>query len=176
MFSTLMHASKPDPSIVFEQFKFFPVIMIFFVAGLFGWLWSIAIGFQQQIPENIKMKINRFRIFFFIPLIYIVLISFGISILLNNLPDFIEKNSQPNMGIIGGLMIILVPLHLFSMFCIFHTLYFVAKTYKTVELQRETTFSDFVGEFLMLWFYPIGIWIIQPKINSIVDGTTKLPA
>jgi hypothetical protein len=55
------------------------------------------------------------------------------------------------------------------MFCIFYTLYFVAKTFKTVELQREVKFSDFAGEFFMIWFYPIGIWIIQPKINKMIE-------
>jgi hypothetical protein len=52
-------------------------------------------------------------------------------------------------------------------------LYFVAKTFKTVELQREVSFSDFVGEFFMIWFYPVGIWIIQPKINKMIEEQSK---
>lgn len=55
-------------------------------------------------------------------------------------------------------------------FCVIYSLYFVAKTFKTVELQREVKFSDFAGEFFMIWFYPIGIWIIQPKINKMIEG------
>jgi hypothetical protein len=70
---------------------------------------------------------------------------------------------------IGGLMIIVFPLHLFSMFCIFYCLYFVAKTFKTVELQREVQFSDFAGEFFLIWFFPVGIWVIQPKINKMIE-------
>jgi hypothetical protein len=71
-------------------------------------------------------------------------------------------------------MAIIFPLHLFSMFCIFYCLYFVSKTFKTVELQRETTFSDFAGDFFLIWFYPIGIWIVQPKINKMVEETPSL--
>ena len=48
-------------------------------------------------------------------------------------------------------------------------MYFVAKTLKTVELQKEVLFSDFAGEFFIVWFFPIGIWIIQPKINKIIE-------
>ena len=59
--------------------------------------------------------------------------------------------------------------HILSMFGIFYSLYFVAKTFKTVELQREVTFSDFAGEFFMIWFFPIGIWVIQPKINKMIN-------
>ena len=47
-------------------------------------------------------------------------------------------------------------------------LYKAAKTIKTVELQKKVTFSDFAGEFFLLWFSPIGIWILQPKINKFV--------
>lgn len=67
------------------------------------------------------------------------------------------------------MMAIIVPLHLFSMFCIFYCLYFVAKTIKTAELQRETAFSDFVGEFFLIWFFPIGIWFIQPRVNQLAE-------
>ena len=31
----------------------------------------------------------------------------------------------------------------------------------------ETEFSDFAREFFMILFYPIGIWIIQPRINKL---------
>ena len=63
----------------------------------------------------------------------------------------------------------IIPLHLFAMFCLFYCLYFVSKTFKTAETQRKVAFGDFAGEFFMLWFFPIGIWIIQPKINKMVD-------
>jgi hypothetical protein len=60
-------------------------------------------------------------------------------------------------------------LHLLSMFGIFYSLYFVAKTIKTVELQTKVSFSDFAGEFLLIWFFPIGIWVVQPKINKMIN-------
>jgi hypothetical protein len=31
-------------------------------------------------------------------------------------------------------------------------------------------FGEFAGEFFMLWFYFIGIWIIQPKINKMAEN------
>jgi hypothetical protein len=56
------------------------------------------------------------------------------------------------------------------MFFIFYSLYFIAKELKSVELQKPVTFSDFAGEFFLLWFFPIGIWIIQPRINKIFES------
>jgi len=63
--------------------------------------------------------------------------------------------------------------HLFSMFCLFYCLYFIAKALKTVELQRPVTFSDYAGEFFLLWFYPVGVWILQPRINQIFAATPE---
>jgi hypothetical protein len=137
------------------------------MGAIFGWQWSVAMGLQKMIPAGIQMKVTQFKIFFFIPVVYMVLFSVLISSMFN--PD-IFHGGQPNLQIFY-LFPIIFPLHLLSMFCIFYCVYFVAKTIKTVELQREVTFSDFVAEFFLVWFHFIGIWILQPKINKMVDGS-----
>ncbi|MFN6945157.1 MAG: hypothetical protein ACK4ND_09435 [Cytophagaceae bacterium] len=157
---------NPDPTMMFDYMKFFPVIMILFMAVYFGWFWSVAIGLQKKVPGNVKMKLKKFKIFFFIPLVYIVLFLFFFSFIMYGL---FSSGAEPNLQFVGLTISIIVPLHLFSIFCMFYSLYFVAKTFKTVELQRDVKFEDFTGEFFMIWFYPIGIWILQPKINKMVE-------
>ena len=85
-----------------------------------------------------------------------------------------QNETGPSGGLISGIFGIILPLHFLSMFGILHSMYFVAKTFKTVELQREVSFSDFAGEFFLIWFYPVGIWIIQPKINKMVENKKTL--
>ncbi|KOF02784.1 hypothetical protein AWW67_00685 [Roseivirga seohaensis] len=148
-----------------------PAIVILVMSILFGWFWSIAIGLQSKIPPTVKMKVNKFKVFFFIPIVYIF--SVLVFMTLFGLSDF-ELNSDFNSVLPVGLLAIMLPLHFLSMFGIFYSLYFVAKTYKTAELQREVSFSDFAGEFFMIWFYPVGIWFIQPKINEMVEGTPPI--
>ncbi len=146
-------------------FSIMPIISTIFMGTLFGWFWSIAIGLQFRIPENIKMKVQKFKIFFLIPIAY-VLIIFGLM--------FFGFNSLENGDSPGPLFpVIIVPIHLFAMFCIFYSMYFIAKTLKTVELQKEVTFSDFAGDFFLLWFFPIGVWILQPKINKMVETSSN---
>tara|TARA_B100000795_G_C22738932_1_gene414480 strand:- start:626 stop:1255 length:630 start_codon:yes stop_codon:yes gene_type:complete len=166
MFFNFGAETPPDPTIMFNYMKFFPIMMIVFMGVFFGWFWSVAIGLQKKVPENVKMKVNKFKIFFFIPMAYMLLITAFMGITMGGL---MESGSEPSGGLIGSMVAIIVPLHLFSMFCIFYSLYFVAKTFKTVELQREVKFSDFAGDFFMIWFYPIGIWIVQPKINKMIE-------
>jgi hypothetical protein len=159
----------PDPSFVFEYLKFFPLMMIITMGTLFGWIWSVVVGLQDKIPDALKFKTGRFKVFFFIPVIYIMLFSFLLSSLISSGPEMIKEDAPENFVKVAGFMMIIFPLHLFSMFCIFHSLYYAAKTFKTAELQRPTTFSDFAGEFFMIWFYIIGVWILQPKINNMVS-------
>jgi hypothetical protein len=160
--------TEPDPMAFLNFFYVFPVLMLVFVGTFFGWFWAIGVGLQNKVPANVKMKTNKFKVFFFIPITYMLLISASIVTLVSGLPVMVEGVTETN-GLIAGSMAIAIPLHLFSMLCIFYCLYFVSKTFKTVELQRETTFSDFAGEFFLIWFYPIGIWIIQPKVNKMAD-------
>lgn len=85
--------------------------------------------------------------------------------------DNINIAIGPNFVLIGQFVAIILPLHLFSIFCMFHTFYFVAKTIRTVEFQQPVKFGDFAGELFLIWFFPIGIWILQPRINKILESS-----
>lgn len=146
--------------------KFTPMILILFMLGFFGWFWAIAIGLQSKIPSDIKSNVTKFKIFFTIPIVYIIAIFESMSFGFDNIFFGDQVLNTKAIGIIIGLVF---PLHFLSMFCIFYCLYFVAKTCKTVELQKRVTFADFAGEFFLFWFFPIGVWIVQPKINKMVD-------
>ena len=158
-----MIITKNDPD---RMMIFSPFIMIIFFLGLFGWFWSIAIGLNEKIPKGIKMKIRKFKILLIIPMIYIPLVFGFMGTLFDNLAN---TSGEPNGTMIGISLAIIAPLHILSVFGLLYSYYYAAKTYKTVELQREVTFSDFAGVFFLLLFFPIGVWIIQPKINSMIE-------
>ena len=165
MFANVDSNGNPDQTGMLNMMKIFPIIMLVYVGLFFGWFWSIGMGLQKFIPTDINMKIKKFKIFFFIPLIYILFLLAIIGTTFYG----ISSGSNAVGGIVGKMLFIVIPMHLFSMFCIFYLLYFVSKTIKTTELKRTVTFSDFIGEFFMIWFFPIGIWFIQPRLNKIVN-------
>ena len=169
MISNLNESRMNQPEQFFDAISFMPLIMAVYIFGLMGWFYSIAIGLQRKIPEPYKMKINRFKIFFYIPVVYISVFIFAIVMMFGNYS--LGLNVTPNL--LGTIFALVVPIHIFSAFCMFYIMYFVSKTIKTVELQREVTFSDYAGEFFMLWFYFIGVWILQPKINKMADLELK---
>ena len=149
-----------NPTVIF---KIMPIMMIFFLGGFFGWLWAVAINLQEKLTADLKLKVNRFKTFLLIPIIYFVIFFVFIDLVMSGA---IENGTVTNHVIFAWI----IPLHLIAVFCIFYCLYFVSKVFKTVELQRKVTFSDFAGEFLMIWFFIIGIWIIQPKINKMIES------
>jgi len=150
--------SSNDPK---TMFYFFPILMIIVIGLFFGWFYALGTNLHKKLPQTAKMNLNRFKIFLFIPVVYLMLISVFMAGMFFN----ITSGGKPNPAIFA----LIIPLHLFSMFCIFYCLYFNAKALKTVEFQKPVTFSDFAGEFFLIWFFPIGIWIIQPRINKLFD-------
>ena len=142
-------------------FSIFPIFMLLFISVFFGWFWSIGVGLNKFLPQESNLNITKFKIFLLIPFFYMIFLMFSM------LSFGVFSDSPPSNGMFGISFAIIIPLHLFSMFCMFYIMYFCSKTIKSIELKREAIFSDYVGEFFLLWFYMIGIWILQPKINKI---------
>lgn len=143
----------------------FPMLMLIYVVILFGWLYTLGTQLHKKLPSSVNTNLTLFKLFISVPTAYVVVVSMSMYNLFTN----ISVNEQ----MIPKYFLIILPIHLFSMFCIFYCLYFIAKTLKAVELQKKVNFSDCVGEFCLLWFFPIGIWILQPRINAIFATNNK---
>ena len=140
---------------------YFPGIILFITSIFLGWVWSVAIGLQQQVPTTVKLKSSRFKVFFFLTLIYILFWCILIGFIMNG--HYIEPPKS-----LKFVLTFIISMRFLFIFCIFYCFYFAAKTLKTVELQRKVNFRDFVEEFFLIWFYLIGVWLIQPRINKMV--------
>ena len=100
MFPTFDFETDPDPMEELREFfdllKFLPVLIIFASVFFYGWFWSIAIGLQNKVPETVKMKTTKFKIFFFINIIFAIGISWGIVKLSNGiLSEIIQDGEIP---------------------------------------------------------------------------------
>jgi hypothetical protein len=117
--------------------------------GFFAWFWSMGSFFSAIAKPELRLKSGFFRTALIYPLFYFVLF-------IATFPSF-----RP------GLVALILPLHLFAMFCIFYVLYFVSKSLVLAESNKPASFYDYAGPFFLLWFFPIGIWIIQPRVNRL---------
>jgi hypothetical protein len=149
-------------------------IALFVIAGIFllvssftqfGWMWAIGTKLGTYFSEETrKLNVKRFKIFFIYPLVYLPIVGIIIPLLI-----FSANGSSFNPALIGISFIFIILGHFFAMFCMIHTMYFVAKTYKSAIMQQEAHIGDYIGEFFGVWFFPIGIWILQPGVNKLVD-------
>ena len=157
------------PEFQFNMFWIFGIVMLIYIVFLFGWYWSVAIGLKDRLPKELELKHQRFKLFFFSPLIYFCFLGFFMSYFLS----LAQNNMEPSFGLLFPMILILILLHFYSIFCMIFIMYFTAKTIKSVELQREAHFSDYILYFFLIWFFPVGVWILQPKINSFVSGSNR---
>lgn len=161
---------EQNPFLIFDLLKYFPIVMILLMIVYLAWIYSVSVGLQSKVPSNVSMKVKKFKIFFFIPIVYNILFMIGFSLWISSMN---HQAPLDNFVHFENFFPIFFPVNLFAMFCSLYTIYFTAKTIKTVELQREVKFGEFVGEFFLIWFYFIGVWILQPKINKMVELDTE---
>jgi hypothetical protein len=150
-----------------QVFIFIILLPIFisplFYISYFIWLWFI-VSLQYKIPKEIRMKDDLFMSC----LIFSSIISLGIIIIrFTGIDDvfFLNKMSSSDK------FILLFFTNIIGLFCTIYCIYFVARTLKMIELKRKVSFSYFFKEFLFIWVFPVGVWIIQPKINKIVENS-----
>ena len=62
---------------------------------------------------------------------------------------------------------IFLPLHLYAIFSLLYGINFDARVLSMVE-REGSDFEDYFGNIFLFWFFPIGLWIVQPKMNNLV--------
>ncbi len=141
-------------------------ILTFLYMGIFmGWFWSIGTGLHDKLPEKGSVNLKKFKIIFAIPIVYFSIITIYMLIVAGGL---IKSNHAPQFAMFD-VIDTLLPVHILSVFSILYVMWINAKTIKSIEFQKTVKFSDFAGEFFLLWFFPIGIWIFQPRINKLAE-------
>jgi hypothetical protein len=143
---------------------------------LYGWMYSVGVGLKKFLPADVHSRTKFFVFCLLFPIAYIFLFLFiYLQAFSSMFEGALTGSPESAMGGMMGMFFLIIPLHLFAMFCGIYVLRFVAKIIKSAELQRRARFSDYIGYFFLVWFYPIGIWILQPEINKIVGGRNTDP-
>lgn len=114
-----------------------------------GWFWSMGTFLISIVQPLLRLKTGFFRF----SLIYPVLYSFAAG------PFFLNPDAS--------MFAVIIPLHFFAVFCMFYSLRFVAKSLVLAETGKPASFYDYAGPFFLIWFFPLGVWFIQPRVNRL---------
>lgn len=124
-----------------------------FLLGLIGWL--MAIGCESNKRTAPELRASSKPMLF--GLGYAAAYSVFFSVYFNSSPSGSEP---PNM--------VILPFHVLAMACIFYSLGYTSKRLVTFQRGKKVGFFEYIGPFFLIWFFPIGIWFIQPKVNEMV--------
>jgi hypothetical protein len=146
------------PASVTPTHNFGGVGLLFVVVNGLGylcfmaWWWSLGSFLCSLVLPALRLNLRFFRFTIIYPLIYMFVFLAFLAFFGNPLPV---------------LFAVIVPLHLLAMFCMFYGLYFVSKSLVMAETGKSASFYDYAGPFFLIWFIPIGVWTVQPRINRL---------
>lgn len=168
------YPNDSDPQVMWDFFsimKFLPLIILISSAGFLMWMWSLGVGLQDKIPKTYRLNTFWFKLTVIFIIVYLAALSTFISSLLGD----IKLEAEGSRPFNPTYWVLIIPMHLLTFIGMFYAMYFSAKTFRTAELQRKITLSEFGVEFVLIWFYFIGVWFIQPRVNKIMAKSSETP-
>ena len=147
------------------------IAMILSFGLFFRWVYALGTNLHKKLPDTATMNLTFFKIFFFIPFVYMLYIPVFLIVRLIDISysALVYGAKAPSFASKDFLFLF----SLISFSCLIYCIYFNAKALKTVEKQKAVTFSDFAIEFFLICFFLIGLWIIQPRINKLFVTTIE---
>jgi hypothetical protein len=52
----------------------------------------------------------------------------------------------------------------------YYSIYFISKSSVSFTSGTEATFERYIKTFFLLWFFPVGVWFIQPQVNKLAKA------
>ena len=131
-----------------QDFKMISMLIMIF--SIYGWIWSVVNVLYHKLPTKETFNIWKFRIIFLMTISILIWILWKVE---NNLIN-------------NNVLLLILGVFTYLGFMIYLVLT-TAKTLKSVELQKEVSIQDSFLDAILIWIFPLGIWIIQPRINAL---------
>ena len=129
-------------------------------AGIF--LLILWLAMLVSALSRIKPNISGYNYNWFLIDVFVVLAAFGYGAVANN-PEFYITTTSLYANGTGGILM------LYVVFGYLHTHWFPASLLLAKETNRRPDSLQTTGLFLAFFFWPIGIWFVQPRVNKLWD-------
>ena len=123
------------------------------------WIFSVGTLLNKRIRDHLETKTGYFALSVWTSAFSLFFLSIFVFFIWD---DWEQLMIETNFTyVVFGIVVFL------AIATLLLALSFVAKTLVRAERNAHVRSSDFYGEFVMLLFFPIGIWLLQPRINEI---------
>jgi hypothetical protein len=124
-----------------------------------AWLWATG-SFLCAVSR--RTPILGLRLFRIAILCLLVCSTLGIV--------FAQNKLGLPANLLGGLTAVLIFSLLLAIVGWPYVLYFMSRNLLLAERDGPLTLTGYVGKFLLIGFFPVGVWLIQPTINRLFSG------
>ena len=132
---------------VTESITAFRIIMLLIIFVELFWIYAVGTFIKQKYNKQITAPMTLQNVFLVYLLVNSILFTFEL------IPDeFLYIFST--VSIIANI----------------YTVYFVAKILVMAEKERKVTFSDYMGTFILVSVFILGVWWLQPRVNRLQAG------
>ncbi len=142
-----------------------PFALYYLISNL-TWYWAVGIGLlkkttEEKAPKSILFKISIIGVIMIYVSVFAVMIR-----LFDIITQILNETVEPEKILpIAGILLILMLMLLIGFIYMF---VFTARSIYTAETQEKAKFKNYIAEFILVWFLPVGVWFLQPRINKIV--------
>lgn len=137
--------------------SFLGLLLIIPLLIFFLWIGEVGKKFSKS-EESPPMKTRKFILSLWVSCIsnVFLLVYFW------SYPQNLDVEGEEVISITVIALIVFI-----ALLTLFHCLSFMAKAIVQLERGREVTSSEFFSEFVMAVILPLGIWLLQPRINQL---------
>jgi hypothetical protein len=126
------------------------------------WIYAVGVYAQDRIAE---LGLKPMNLKLFKANVIIVSAVLFIALLFSAIQGEVQQTASDTFDVkdilytIGGL---------YFAFAMVQTVIFACKTIAKIEYRREVAFGDYFNNLLLMFFFFVGIWFLQPKINKLI--------
>jgi hypothetical protein len=133
----------------------------------FLWMWTMGVELHKRLPEGVDMNIGLFKFTMILPLLSTIIVLSLVYLFIEGIPNQLQTGEAPDPVGFAKYIAILLPVYLVLIASSIYNYYFCGKALKSVEMNKEAKLGDSVGEMVLLFIPIIGVWFIQPRLNTI---------
>jgi hypothetical protein len=140
----------------FEMYGNFMSILVL-LGGFTGWLFTLGKSLLENIPGSGRRSVWLFQFNVAYILVFSALFAAYVG----------KMNAEHNSGHLADIAIVAYLLHAYLLLALIQIYHRVAKSMIAFESTLGTEQSTYAATFIQLWFFPIGIWYLQPRIQRL---------
>jgi hypothetical protein len=120
------------------------------VVFLLAWVWSAGLFLNSIVQPSLRLNLPLFYFSLILPVLLFAWLA----------PSLVPNDHSPLPLVKTGLRVL-------AFVCTIYDIGFVADLLIRAETGKPAPFIEVAGQFLLIWFFVIGVWFIQPRINRL---------